>query len=102
MRHRAVAAQPNRPPLEDEIPQAFGVHSTPLSTYVHYVMLAATCGNCGIVCTGDREENLENLKILRNSGCVIQYPDGSLKILPGDEAEKEFNGMPAEHRALYC
>jgi len=61
-----------------------------------------TCGHCQLVCTGDREENLENLRILRESGCVIQYPDGSLKVLPGDEAEKEFNKMPAEHRALYC
>ncbi len=61
-----------------------------------------TCGNCSHVCTGDKKENLENLKILRNSGCVIQYPDGSIKVLPPDEAEEEFNRFPPEHRALYC
>ncbi len=61
-----------------------------------------TCGNCRVVCTGDKKENLENLKTLHDSGCVIQYPDGSLKVLPGDEAEAEFDRMPPEHRALYC
>lgn len=61
-----------------------------------------TCGNCSHVCTGDKKENLENLKILRSSGCVIQYPDGSVKALPPDEAEEEFNRFPPEHRALYC
>jgi epoxyqueuosine reductase len=64
--------------------------------------LHITCGNCQLVCTGDAKENLENLKALRNSGCVVQYPDGSLKALPGDEAEAEFNRFPPEHRALYC
>jgi len=64
--------------------------------------LHITCGNCQLVCTGDAKENLENLKVLRSSGCVIQYPDGSLKVLPGDEAEAEFNRFPPEHRALYC
>jgi epoxyqueuosine reductase QueG len=61
-----------------------------------------TCGYCSFVCTGDREENAENLKILRESGCVIQYPDGSIKVLPSDEAEETFNQFPPEHRALYC
>ena len=64
--------------------------------------LRITCGNCQLVCTGDARENLENLRILRESGCVIQYPDGSLKALPPEEAEAEFNKMPAEHRALCC
>ena len=64
--------------------------------------LHITCGTCQLVCTGDAEENLENLKTLRSSGCVIQYPDGTLKVLPGDEAEAEFNRFPPEHRALYC
>ncbi len=61
-----------------------------------------TCGHCQVVCTGDARENLENLRILRESGCVIQYPDGSLKALPPEEAEAEFNRFPPEHRALYC
>lgn len=64
--------------------------------------LHITCGNCQLVCTGDAKENLENLKTLRNSGCVIQYPDGSLKVLPADEAEAEFDRFPPEHKALYC
>ena len=64
--------------------------------------LTLTCGNCSLVCTGDKKENIENLRILRNSGCVIQYPDGSIKVLAPDEAEKEFDRLPSEHRAHYC
>jgi ferredoxin len=64
--------------------------------------LHITCGYCTLVCTGDAKENLENLRILRRSGCAIQYPDGSVKVLPPDEAEAEFNRFPPEHRALYC
>lgn len=64
--------------------------------------LILTCGNCGLVCTGDKKENLENLKMLRKSGCVIQYPDGSINVLPPDEAEEEFDRMDPEHRSLYC
>jgi len=61
-----------------------------------------TCGNCTLVCTGDEKENLANLRTPRKSGCVIQYPDGSTKVLPGDEAEAEFAEMPPDHQALYC
>ena len=61
-----------------------------------------SCIFCSLVCTGDKKENLENLQLLLNSGCVIQYPDGSIKVLPPDEAEEEFNRMDPEHRALYC
>ncbi len=66
------------------------------------ITFTRTCTVCSLVCTGGKEENLENLRILRGSGCVIQYPDGSLKVLPGDEAEAEFNRMPPEHKTLYC
>ena len=90
-----------RIPLEGEGPasQFFSADTSPGKPINPVVV---TCGNCSFVCTGDRKENMENLKILRESGCVIQYPDGSVKVLPPDEAEAEFKRFSPEHRALYC
>ena len=102
MHDRAVAAMHKRPPLEEEIPRVFDVGNWGGKQYTNTVMLSQTCTTCSLVCTGDKQENLENLKILRSSGCVIQYPDGSLVALPPDEAEAEFQRMAPEHRALYC
>ena len=93
---RAFALREKWPPMEGEASLVINGHGGTPSR------LAQTCAICSFVCTGDKKENLENLKILRNSGCVIQYPDGSLKVLPSDEAEAEFNRFPPEHRALYC
>jgi epoxyqueuosine reductase len=60
-----------------------------------------TCGNCQIVCWGDKRETAQNLKLLRESGCVLQRPDGSLYALPTDEAQSVFEAMPSEEQALY-
>ena len=99
---RANDARQHWPPVEGESLVIFGRSGRSANQNVTPLRTNKTCGMCSLVCTGDKEENLENLKILRGSGCVIQYPDGSLKVLPGDEAEKEFNSFPPEHRALYC
>jgi len=64
--------------------------------------LNMTCGNCQIVCWGERQETARNLKLLHTSGCVIQRPDGSLLALPADEAAREFQRLEPERRALYC
>ncbi len=89
---------------EGEFPvsEFFSVDTKPVAQELITNNLTFTCGNCSLVCTGDKKENLENLKLLMNSGCVIQYPDGSTKVLPPDDAEREFNRMDPEHGALYC
>ncbi len=101
----AGAVAPNRPKMEGGVPISEFVRSIDSSIVVDDQdtnKATLTCGNCSLVCTGDKKENLDNLKTLLNSGCVIQYPDGSTKTLPPDEAEKEFAKMAPEHRALYC
>ncbi len=61
-----------------------------------------TCGNCAIVCWGDLEQTRENVKLLHNSGCVLQKEDGELYALPYEEAKAAFESMDPERRKLYC
>ncbi len=60
-----------------------------------------TCGNCRLVCWGDKQERAENLKLLRNSGCVVQRPDGTFEAVPSDAAETAFRKLDPETQALY-
>ena len=60
-----------------------------------------TCGNCQIICWGDKMENGRNVRMLRKSGCVVQRPDGSLVPLPADEARTVVEAMEPARRALY-
>lgn len=60
-----------------------------------------SCGNCNNICFGDPKETAKNYKILINSGCVIQHEDGTIEILPPEEAEKTFNAMDPKHQRLY-
>ncbi len=60
-----------------------------------------TCGHCQLVCWGDKKETAKNLKLLHTSGCVLQEPDGSVTVLPADEAEQAFAAFDPAHRALY-
>jgi epoxyqueuosine reductase QueG len=60
-----------------------------------------TCGNCQIVCWGNKKETAANVKLLHNSGCVIQYPDGQIQVYPPEEAAEKFQQLPPEHQALY-
>jgi len=64
--------------------------------------LNMTCGNCQIVCWGDRRETASNVNLLHTSGCIVQKADGSLSALPSDEARVVFERMDPEHRKLYC
>ena len=61
-----------------------------------------TCGNCQILCFGDKKETAKNLKMLHKSGCVLQRPDGSLYTMPPDEAAIVFEEMDPERKKLYC
>lgn len=60
-----------------------------------------TCGNCQIICWGDKEDTRDNYRLLTSSGCVVQREDGSIEALPAEEAEEYFGSMPEEHRKLY-
>jgi epoxyqueuosine reductase len=63
--------------------------------------LHLTCGLCQNICSGDPKETAENYKLLINSGCVIQKPNGDILTLPSEEADKLFNSFPIEHKKLY-
>lgn len=60
-----------------------------------------TCGQCQIVCWGNKQDNRENYRLLTSSGCVIQREDGAMQVLPPDEAKAAFENMKPEHRELY-
>ncbi|MHA1543222.1 MAG: hypothetical protein ACTSQH_09625, partial [Candidatus Hodarchaeales archaeon] len=60
-----------------------------------------TCGHCQIVCWGDPKETNENYRLLRNSGCVVQKEDGTIVVLPPEEAKKAFDELNPEHKKLY-
>jgi len=102
MTPRMSAARQKWPPRDGEMTQVFGESSKSDNKNTSRFRFVPSCMFCSLVCTGDKKENLENLKSILNSGCAIQYPDGSLQVLPPDEAEEEFNRMDPEHRALYC
>lgn len=63
--------------------------------------LHLTCGNCQVVCRGDKDRTRENYRLLTGSGCVIQRESGEVDVLPAEEAEAEFERLPREHRRLY-
>jgi len=63
--------------------------------------LRITCGVCALVCTGSREENEENLRILTSSGCVVQDESGKKHVLPPDKAAELFESFSPEHKDLY-
>jgi epoxyqueuosine reductase len=60
-----------------------------------------TCGICNYVCFGNKDETLENYRLLTSSGCVIQRENGEKIVMPPEGAVEEFEKMPTEHRALY-
>lgn len=63
--------------------------------------LHLTCGNCQIICWGDKEETRENYRLLKSSGCVIQRENGDVEVLPAKEASTEFDAMDPAHKKLY-
>lgn len=60
-----------------------------------------TCGSCQIICWGDKKETAKNIKLLHNSGCVFQRPDGSLYVLKPEEAAMVFEELEPGHKKLY-
>lgn len=88
---RAVDLYKQRPPMPGGFPHPA------LDNYRQYL----TCGNCQIMCWGNRDDTRENLKILKNSGCVLQKSNGELYALPPKEAEAAFEAMEPSLKALY-
>jgi len=88
---RAVSLYARRPPMP-------GGYETPALQGIKQYM---TCGNCQLVCFGNKKETAKNLKLLHKSGCVLQRPDGSLYALPPEEAAIVFEEMEPEHKKLY-
>ena len=65
------------------------------------VNIRLTCGMCQNICRGNTKDTAENYKILTESGCIVQNPDGSVVILPPDKAEEHFKTLPRKHQKLY-
>ncbi len=63
--------------------------------------LNLTCGNCQLICVPDKEERKRRHKMITDSGCVVQGPDGTLEPVSSEEAVRRMASMPAETRALY-
>lgn len=59
-----------------------------------------TCGNCQLICWGDPKETAENYRILTQSGCVVRNKDGSIEVLPPDQAEKKFEEVGGNKRSI--
>lgn len=72
--------------------------------HLHVLMdskLYMTCANCQLVCVPDKEERKRRHRMLVESGCVVQNPDGSLEALPPEEAARRLARMNLETRSLY-
>jgi epoxyqueuosine reductase QueG len=73
--------------------------------YHHSLMpgtkLWLTCGNCQLVCHPDKEERQRRHSMLKESGVVIQHPDGRLEAVSPETASAHVQNMPAENRSLY-
>ncbi len=95
---RAFVAQTKWPKNERQVVDAVSLH--PDHPLFGNIMLP-TCAHCGLVCFGDKRETAKNLKLLRNSGCVIQWPDSSIEVMPADEAARVFAEMDPRHKGKY-
>ena len=60
-----------------------------------------TCSNCHFVCHPDKEVRKARYRILKESGVVIQEPDGTLRAVSPEEAKEFLKSMPPERRRLY-
>ncbi|MBY9013632.1 MAG: hypothetical protein KGD70_14765 [Candidatus Lokiarchaeota archaeon] len=79
--------------LNDDIAREF-ISSGEVTSNTFTKKFIATCGNCHLICWGDRDETLENCKILMNSGCVVTDENGDNIIVTSEKAkELEKAGM---------
>ncbi|MBW1642177.1 MAG: hypothetical protein JRJ76_05000 [Deltaproteobacteria bacterium] len=64
-------------------------------------LLEFTCGHCQLICHPDKEVRQERYKMIINSGVIIQDPNGLLRAVSPEEAEKHISTLNPEQRALY-
>ncbi len=73
--------------------------------FFHFLMpgnrVEVTCGNCAIVCHPDKDVRKKRHKMLKESGVVIQNPDGSRVAVSPEKAKQRLNEMPHEIKKLY-
>ncbi len=63
--------------------------------------LRVSCAHCQLICDPDPEERKRRMKMLKNSGVVIQAEDGTLESVTPTQAKQRLKELPAEKRALY-
>ena len=63
--------------------------------------LEYNCSNCQLVCHPDKEVRKERYRMLKESGVVIQEPDGTRRAVSPEEAKEYLESMPPERRKLY-
>jgi hypothetical protein len=49
----------------------------------------------------DKEERKNRYKALREGGCVVQNPDGTLEAVSAEEATERLAAMDPEKRLMY-
>lgn len=95
---KAMAAQRERPTIPGGV-QIIRLHNNPDAEVVKAHL---TCGNCQLICWGNKDDTAKNIRLLHTSGCVVQDPDGTLRAVPPEEAERIVEQMDPERRALYA
>jgi epoxyqueuosine reductase QueG len=63
--------------------------------------LNLTCGNCQLICHPEEGERKRRYKLLTESGVIVQEPDGTLRAVSPEIAEKHLSEMSEEQRAMY-
>jgi epoxyqueuosine reductase QueG len=59
------------------------------------------CSNCQMVCVADKEERRRRVKLVKDSGVIVQNDDGTLEAVTPEEAKRRFEAMDPEKRAIY-
>ncbi len=63
--------------------------------------LRVSCAHCQLICDPDPEERKRRMKMLKNSGVVMQAEDGTLEAVTPTTAKQKLDEMSPEKRALY-
>jgi hypothetical protein len=76
--------------------QPGGRYHTFTDKKIYYV-----CSNCQFVCVPGKEERERRVKLLQESGVIVQNDDGGLEAVTPEEARKRLDAMDPERRAIY-
>jgi epoxyqueuosine reductase QueG len=76
--------------------QPGGRYHTFSNRKIYYV-----CSNCQMVCHPDKEERKRRIKLVKESGVILQNEDGTLDAVTPEEARKRLDAMDPERRAMY-